>query len=27
MRKWMKEHGKDYYSIFFMEGIDYDIVN
>jgi len=25
MRNWMKEHGKNYYSIFFIEGIDYDI--
>ncbi len=26
MRQWMKKHGKNYYSIFFMEGIDYDVV-
>ncbi len=26
MRDWMKEHGKDYYSIYYIAGIDYDIV-
>ncbi|MDR0686428.1 MAG: hypothetical protein LBF79_03090 [Dysgonamonadaceae bacterium] len=23
MRKWMKAHNKDYYSIFYMDGLDY----
>jgi len=26
MRTWMKEHGKDYYSIFFIDGENYEIV-
>ena len=26
MRKWMKENNKDYYSIYFVEGTDYEVV-
>lgn len=26
MRKWMKENNKDYYSIFYMDGENYDVV-
>lgn len=26
MRKWMKENNKDYYSIYYMDGENYDIV-
>ncbi len=26
MRSWMKDNGKDYYSIFFIDGEDYEIV-
>ena len=27
MRKWMKEHKKDHYSIYFINGINYDILD
>lgn len=26
MRKWMKENNKDYYSIYYLEGQDYEVV-
>lgn len=26
MRAWMKEHGKDHYSIYYMEGSEYEVV-
>lgn len=26
MRAWMKEHGKDHYSIYFVEGSEYEVV-
>lgn len=26
MRTWMKEHGKNYYSIYFVEGKEYEVV-
>lgn len=26
MRQWMKEHNKDYYSIYYVEGTDYEVV-
>jgi len=26
MRDWMKKHGKDYYSIYFIDGNDYEVV-
>jgi hypothetical protein len=26
MRDWMKEHGKDYYSIYYLEGLSYELV-
>lgn len=26
MREWMKEHGKDYYAIYYAEGISYEVV-
>jgi nitrogen regulatory protein PII len=26
MRKWMKEHNKDYYVIYYMDGLDYEIL-
>jgi len=27
MRAWMKEHGKDYYVIYYMDGMKYDILD
>lgn len=27
MKEWMKEHGKDYYSIYFMDGENYEVLN
>ena len=27
MRKWMKEHGKDYYAIYYMDGLSFDILD
>lgn len=27
MRNWMKEHNKDYYSIYYMDGEEYNVVN
>ena len=26
MRKWMKENNKDYYSVYYVEGTDYEII-
>lgn len=26
MKAWMKEHGKDYYAVYYMDGEEYDIV-
>ena len=26
MRKWMEENGKDYYAIYYVEGISYEMV-
>jgi hypothetical protein len=26
MRKWMKEHDKDYYSIYYMDGLKYEVL-
>lgn len=26
MRNWMKEHGKDYYAIYYVEGLSYELV-
>ncbi len=26
MKVWMKEHGKDYYAIYYMDGEDYEVV-
>lgn len=26
MRTWMKEHGKDYYAIYYVEGLQYEMV-
>ncbi|MDA3929781.1 MAG: hypothetical protein PF541_12585 [Prolixibacteraceae bacterium] len=26
MRAWMKEHGKDYYSIYYVDGLSYEVV-
>jgi hypothetical protein len=27
MRKWMKDNGREYYSIFYMDGIRYDVID
>ena len=27
MRKWMKEHNKDYYSIYYMDGYKYEVLD
>ncbi len=27
MKKWMAEHGKDYYAIYYMDGEDYEVVD
>jgi hypothetical protein len=26
MREWMKEHGKDYYAIYYVDGLSYELV-
>jgi hypothetical protein len=26
MRKWMKDHGKDYFVIYFMDGLSYTTI-
>lgn len=26
MREWMKEHGKDYYAIYYVDGLSYEVV-
>ena len=26
MKAWMKEHGKDYYAVYYMDGEDYEVV-
>jgi hypothetical protein len=27
MRKWMKEHGKDYYAIYYVDGHEYEVLD
>lgn len=27
MKEWMKTHGKDYYSIYYIDGLNYEVVN
>ncbi|MDR0795911.1 MAG: hypothetical protein LBE79_07685 [Tannerella sp.] len=27
MRKWMKDHNKDYYSMYYMDGLKYEVLN
>jgi len=27
MRKWMKEHNKDYYVIYYMDGLEFDVLD
>ena len=27
MRKWMEEHGKDYYAIYYMDGLSFDVLD
>ena len=27
MRQWMKDHGKDYYAMYYMDGLKYDVLD